>query len=118
MCLHSSHHIQTVTQTAELHEAHPLVVFVLFPLHFLDWASDARAELADLGLHFGVHHRHVENLRGWVTVGWTRHTLAFVLVLFLVLQDLFEDETFVVGIKHFEVRLCVVDLVFCLNGIQ
>lgn len=64
---------------------------------------------------FGVQHRHVEDLRGRVGVDASR-ALALIVVFLFILAQFFEDEGIVMGVKHFEGRLGIVDLVLGLDG--
>lgn len=64
---------------------------------------------------FGVQHRHVEDLRGRVGVDASR-ALALIVVFLFILAQFFENEGIVMGVKHFEGRLGIVDLVLGLDG--
>lgn len=90
----------------------------MLPLHLHRRTTQIVAKLTHLLLHLWQYHCHVEDLRRRIRVGRPSQPLALVIMLFLILGQLFKDKTLIMGVEHFEVRLCIVNLILSLNSIQ
>ena len=116
--LEFAHGEEAFFDVLELDEAHPFVFAVLFPFEVVYFAAIRNAEISYLLFILGVHHGHVEYLRGRVRVVRPSMTLTLILVHFLILIYLLQNQRFVMRIENLENCLSIVDLIFGPNCID
>jgi len=89
--LQLAHCQQTFVKISKLHETHPFVFAVLFPLHFTDNTADSLTQFSNLLLLFGLHHSHEEYVWRRIKIRYSPQSFASILMFLLILCDFFHN---------------------------